>query len=94
MAALAEGLREFLREATVLRKVRWTLRVLGGDPPRALDRLSQELNARLIVVGGPRPGITHRVEGLLGGSVGDWLARNQKCPVMVVPHGAGNAPDF
>lgn len=92
MAAVGQRLREILSEATFLESVGWTLHILGGDPARAIDRLAQKLDARLIVVGGPRPGIAHRAESLLGASVGGWLARNQKRPVMVIPHCAGTPP--
>lgn len=85
VASIAAEFRERLQEAEVLADVSWTLRVLGGDPARALDRLAQEVQAALIVVGGPRPGIVHRAEGLLSGSVGGWLARNQARPVLIVP---------
>lgn len=92
MAAVAEGLRKSLGEATVLVDVLWRLNVLGGDPARAIDRLAHEVDARLIVLGGPRRGIAHRTERLLSGSVVGWLTRNQKRPLMVVPHSADSEP--
>ena len=85
MASITSELRTRLGDSEALAGVTWTLRVLGGDPAQALDRLAQRVDASLIVVGGPRRGVAHRAESLLTGSVSGWLARNQKRPVLVVP---------
>lgn len=67
----------------------WSLRILAGDPAKALGRIAGELDARLIVVGTRRPGIEHALEEWLAGSVAAHLAHDQHRPVVVVPaHGA------
>jgi nucleotide-binding universal stress UspA family protein len=63
----------------------WSLRVLQGDPAKALGRLAEEEDARLIVVGTHRPGFAHTVENWLAGSVGARLAHDQTRAVVVVP---------
>jgi Universal stress protein family len=37
---------------------RWSFRVLNGDVSKALGRLAESIGASLIIVGGPRPGVT------------------------------------
>lgn len=87
MSGVSAGISQMIESAIGIDTVRWSLRMLGGDPAKALARLSTELNARMIVVGAPRQGITHRAEDILSGSVGTWLARHQPRPVLVVPEG-------
>jgi nucleotide-binding universal stress UspA family protein len=63
----------------------WTLRILNGDPAKALGRLAEEADGRLIVVGTHRRGFAHTVENWLAGSVGARLAHDQSRAVVVVP---------
>lgn len=63
----------------------WTLRLLGGDPAKALARLADEVDARLLVVGTHQRGFAHALEERLGGSVALKLARDQRRAVVVVP---------
>jgi nucleotide-binding universal stress UspA family protein len=63
----------------------WTLRVLGGDPPHALMRLAEEVDARLIVVGTRRRGPAHAMENWLAGAVATRIAHDQARTVAVVP---------
>ena len=65
--------------------VEWTLRLLAGDPARALGRLAAEINASMIIVGSPEPGIGHRISEALNGSVASWLSHHQSRPVLIVP---------
>ncbi|MCI0155429.1 universal stress protein [Leifsonia shinshuensis] len=66
----------------------WTLRILAGDPGKALARIGAELDARLLVVGTRGRGVEPALEEWLGGSVAAHLARDQVRPVVVVPtHG-------
>lgn len=63
----------------------WSLRLLAGDPAKALARLAAETEARIIVVGTHRRGFANTLENLLAGSVGARLAHDQRRPVVVVP---------
>lgn len=63
----------------------WTLRILAGDPSKALGRVAAELGARLPVVGTRGRGVERALEEWLGGSVAAHLAHDQACPVVVVP---------
>ena len=65
--------------------VPYTLRVLAGDPARALGRLAEAVNARLIVVGTHRTGLRRGVRDFFNGSVAVHLAHRQHRPVVVVP---------
>jgi len=56
--------------------------LLEGVPSRALEELSRERGAGLIVLGTRRPG---RVRRLLSGSIADELAASGERPVMVIP---------
>ncbi|WP_285116749.1 universal stress protein [Leifsonia sp. fls2-241-R2A-40a] len=63
----------------------WALRLLAGDPAKALGRLASEVDARLIVVGTRRRGMASALEDRLAGSVAARLAHDQLIPVVVVP---------
>ncbi|MGO4300182.1 universal stress protein [Leifsonia sp. RAF41] len=63
----------------------WSLRLLAGDPAKALGRLAGETDARLIVVGTHRRGFSNTVENWLAGSVSARLTHDQWRPVVVVP---------
>lgn len=63
----------------------WTLRILAGDPAKALGRLAEELDARLLVVGTRGRGVERALEEWLGGSVAAHLTHDQVRPVVVVP---------
>lgn len=63
----------------------WSLRLLAGDPAKALGRLAAEADARLIVVGTHRRGFANTLENFLAGSVGARLTHDQGRPVVVVP---------
>jgi len=67
------------------RKVPYTLRVLAGDPARALGHLAEAMNARLIVVGTHHPGLRRGVRDFFNGSVAVHLAHRQHRPIVVVP---------
>ena len=63
----------------------WILRILAGDPGKALNRLAAELDARLLVVGTRGRGVERALEEWLGGSVAAHLTHDQVRPVVVVP---------
>jgi len=65
--------------------VRWSFRSLAGEPAHALRHLAETAHASVIVVGTREPGIGHRLEELLTGSVAVHLAHHQHRPVLVVP---------
>lgn len=70
----------------------WTLRILAGDPSKALGRLATEIDARLLVVGTRGRGVERALEEWLGGSVAAHLTHDQSRPVVVVPtHGPAEA---
>lgn len=69
----------------------WTLRILAGDPAKALGRIAVELHARLLVVGTRGRGVERALEEWLGGSVAAHLAHDQACPGVVVPARGGSA---
>lgn len=51
---MVEDVRDILRildSAMAVTKIPWSVRVLAGDPGKALARLGNELHARMIVVG-------------------------------------------
>lgn len=63
----------------------WSLRLLGGDPAKALARVADEVDARLLVVGTRQKGFAPALEELLAGSVAAKLAHEQDRAVVVVP---------
>ena len=63
----------------------WNLRVLAGDPAKALARLARELRASMIIVGTREPGVGPMVSEFLGGSTAAHLTDQQALPVLVVP---------
>lgn len=65
----------------------WVLRMLAGDPSKALARVAAEVDAALIVVGTHQAGFGHAVEEWLSGSVAVQLTRAQQRSVLVVPIG-------
>ena len=65
--------------------VTWSLRVLAGDPARALGHLANTVNARMIVVGTHEASVRRGMREFFGGSVAVHLAHRQHRPVLVVP---------
>ncbi|MFF3065627.1 universal stress protein [Oerskovia sp. NPDC057915] len=73
--------------------VRWSTRLLAGDPADALARLAQTVDAELVVVGTHGPG--RGIHELFNRSVAIHLAHRQTRPVVVVPMvppGTGSLP--
>src|SRR5512146_24182 len=56
------------------------VRTRRGSPARELASIAAEFSADALVIGAPRHFWHHLV-----GSVPSWLARNARCPVIVVP---------
>ena len=81
----AEQIRTALARILAGSEVDWSFRALGGEPAHALARTAQSLNASMIVVGTREPGLTHRLQEMLAGSVAVHLAHHQHRPVLVVP---------
>ncbi|WP_458112534.1 universal stress protein [Arthrobacter sp. R1-13] len=69
--------------------ITWSLRILAGDPARALGRLAAEAHASMIIVGTSERGLVHRISEVLNGSVAAWLSHHQDHPVLVVPPHTG-----
>lgn len=85
MEADAADVLHVLQSAMAGSKVEWSLRVLAGEPGKALARLGSELHARLIVVGTRHKGVGARVSELLNGSTASHVVSHQFLPVVVVP---------
>lgn len=66
----------------------WTFRVLNGDVAPALSRLADATGASLIIVGGQRRGLVHRLGRVIDESVAGRLQHLQRRPVIVVPRTA------
>jgi nucleotide-binding universal stress UspA family protein len=79
------GLAAHLSDVLGRAGVPYSVRVLAGDPARALGRLAEAVNARLIVVGTHQPGLRRGVRDFFNGSVAVHLAHRQHRPVVVVP---------
>jgi nucleotide-binding universal stress UspA family protein len=56
------------------------VRTRRGSPARELASVAAEFSADALVIGAPRRFWHHLI-----GSVPSWLARNARCPVIVVP---------
>ena len=56
------------------------VRTRRGSPARELALIAAEFSADALVIGAPRHFWHHLI-----GSVPSWLARNARCPVIVVP---------
>jgi nucleotide-binding universal stress UspA family protein len=63
----------------------WSLRILSGDPAKALARLAEDISAEFIVVGTRRPGLGHHLEDVVSGSIAAHLSHIQPRPVLVIP---------
>jgi nucleotide-binding universal stress UspA family protein len=69
--------------------VEWSTRALAGSPAQELDRLAEEVDARMIIVGVRRAGIRGSLHEFFNGSVAIQLSRHQHRPLVVVPLAAG-----
>ncbi|MBT8161896.1 MULTISPECIES: universal stress protein [Arthrobacter] len=85
LAAVRTELRTQIQEAAGEARVDWTLRLLAGDPARAIGRLADDIQASMIILGCPEPGLGHRISEAFNGSVATWLTRHQSRPVLLVP---------
>ncbi|WP_427015807.1 universal stress protein [Pseudarthrobacter sp. P1] len=81
----AAGLEALLAAELDPLPLKWSFRVLEGEPARALGRLAEELDAAMIVVGTREHSLGARFEELLIGSVAVHLTHRQGRPVLVVP---------
>lgn len=87
---LSAAITEALRTTSTLPEG-WSLRVLAGDPSRAITRVAEEVDASLVVVGTHATGFGHAVEEWLSGSVAVHLSRSLGCSIVVVPVGRNGA---
>lgn len=83
--AFPEELQRHLATLLGGRGVRWSTRILAGDPAHALGRLADRLDAAMIVVGTREAGLRGSIQELLTGSVAAHLAHRQHRPVVVIP---------
>ncbi len=84
-AIAAAELKEVLERAATGYVTQWSLRIIGGDPARALGRLAAAERASTIIVGTRRPGFLAKVEEIFAGSIIDRLLTTQHIPVLAVP---------
>jgi nucleotide-binding universal stress UspA family protein len=97
VAAVRNELRSQINDAIDVGGVDWTLRLLAGDPARAIGRLADDIQASMIILGCPGSGLGHRISEALSGSVATWLIRHQNRPVLLVPlpkHGRRGSGDL
>lgn len=85
VAGVRSELHELITADLGKQPVDWTLRILAGDPARALGRLAEDVHATMIIVGTPEKGLAHRISEALNGSVASWLSHHQSLPVLIVP---------
>ena len=78
--ALERWLLAELDQVTGHAEVEVHVRTRRGSPARELAAAAEEFSADALVIGAPKH-IWHRVAG----SVSGWLARQARCPVIVVP---------
>ncbi|WP_411731017.1 universal stress protein [Paeniglutamicibacter sp.] len=81
----ARDILHILDSAMAGTKIDWSLRVLAGDPGKALARLGSDLHARMIVVGTRHKGVGARMSELLNGTTAHHVIAHQQLPVVVVP---------
>lgn len=63
----------------------WSVRQLVGDPAMALKHLADQSQARLLVIGTRRRGLSESIREFFTGSVAARLAHRQTRPILVVP---------
>ncbi|UVJ39532.1 universal stress protein [Arthrobacter sp. CJ23] len=85
LEAVRDDLAAFIKTALEGSPAEWTVRLLAGDPARAIGRLAADVHASMIIVGTPEPGLGHRISEALNGSVASWLSHHQHTPVLIVP---------
>lgn len=77
----ADHLLRLLNRSSVPR----SLHRLSGDPAEELDRLAEELSAKVIIVGTRRPSLRASAHEFFAGSVAVHLAHRQHRPVIIIP---------
>ncbi|MFF5793895.1 universal stress protein [Paeniglutamicibacter sp. NPDC012692] len=85
MSADAADIMRILDSCMAGSKVEWSLKVLTGEPGKALSRLADELHARMIVVGTRHKGFGAHLSELFNGSTASHVIAHQSLPVVVVP---------
>jgi nucleotide-binding universal stress UspA family protein len=63
----------------------WSFRVINGDVSKALNRLAENTDAALLIVGAGRPGTLAWLDRTLEGAVAVTLIHQQRRPVLIVP---------
>ncbi|MGI6877263.1 universal stress protein [Microbacterium sp. gxy059] len=66
-------------------EVDWAVRQVVGDPASALRKIAREADARMIVVGTRKRGVSEALREMFYGSVARRLSHRQETPVLVVP---------
>ncbi|GAB3269736.1 universal stress protein [Arthrobacter pigmenti] len=66
-------------------EVRWSTRILAGDPAHSLAHLADRLSASMIIVGARDATVRAAVGEFLRGSVAAHLVHRQHRPVVVIP---------
>lgn len=84
-AVAVNQLRHELATALVDSPVRWSLRLLVGDPAAALEAYAVELDASMVVLGSPRPRRLGFTSTRLRTSTLAKVLSRRSVPVLVVP---------
>lgn len=63
----------------------WSLKILSGEPGKAIARLGSEMHARLLVVGTRHKGVGAKISELFNGSTASHVLAMQSIPTVVVP---------
>lgn len=82
-----EAVRGEVAEALKDSATEWTVHQLVGDPAFAIKKLSEEIDAPLIVVGTRERGVGETIRQFFTGSVAARLSHRQNRSILVVPLG-------
>ncbi|BDZ64261.1 universal stress protein [Agromyces mangrovi Wang et al. 2018] len=81
----AVAIEQYLRRELAGAGIDWRVHLLAGNASRELERLADEVDAELIVVGTRERGVLAGLAEFLSGSIAAQLSHRQCRPVVVVP---------
>lgn len=85
MEADAAEVLKVLESSMAGSQINWSLKMLAGDPGKALTRLGNELHARYLVVGTRHKGFGAKISELFNGSTAAHVLAQNSLPTLVVP---------
>lgn len=83
--ALLTRVEEFVSHELADSPVPWRVESTVGDIATGLTEVANEWDAKIIAVGGRRPGFTGWMHEVIGGSIAGHLVHTQPRPVLVIP---------